>query len=84
MGAGQRKPRVAMFGDGERRAVKIQYGMAVLASVLVRRGSKLPVVRVLVTIRAGREIHFVNGLFPGREMTLLALNRNVLATQRIA
>lgn len=77
MRAGQRKLRVAMFGDGERRAVKIQYGMAVFAPVLVRRGRKLAVVRVFVAIRAGREFHFVNGVFPGRQMAFPTFHRDV-------
>ena len=71
MRAGQRKPRVAMLGNRERRA-EIQYGMAVFASVLVRRGGKLAVMRVFVTIRASREFHFINGVFSRGQMAFPA------------
>lgn len=84
MCAGQRKPRVAMLGDGEGRAVEIHNCVAVFASVLVRRGGKLPVMRVFVTIRTGREFHFVNGVFASREMALPTFNRNVFSPQGIA
>lgn len=84
MCAGQRKPRVAVFSNREGRAMEIQDGMTVFASVLVWRGGKLFVVSIFVAIRAGREFHLVNCVFPGREMALSALNRNVLASQRIA
>lgn len=84
MCAGQRKPRVAMLGDGEGRAVEIHNCVAVFASVLVRRSGKLAVMRVFVTIRTGREFHFVNSVFASREMALPTFNRNVLASQRIA
>src|ERR671924_586816 len=61
-----------MFGDRKGRAVKIQNGMAVFTAVLVRRGRKLSVVGVFVAIRAGGEFHFVNRVFSGGEVALVA------------
>lgn len=83
MGASQSETGVAMLGDGKGRAMEILNRMAAFTFVLVRRGGKLPVVSILVTVQASCEFHFVNGVFPGGKMTFSTFNGNVLSTQWI-
>jgi hypothetical protein len=83
VGARQNETGVAMFRDGECGAVPIQNGMAILTSVQIRKGGKLVVMRILVTVRAEGKFHLVNGVFAGRQMTLAARDGDVLAFQRI-
>ena len=64
--------RIAMLGDGEERAVKILDGVAVFTAIVVRRVRKLPVVHVLMTVHAVRELHFVNRALTGWKMALVA------------
>ncbi len=72
VGSGKDKACVLVLGYGERRAMKILYGMAILAAVLVRRGGELFVVRILMAIRARRELYFVHSLFAGRGVAFVA------------
>lgn len=60
--AGQGKTRLAMFGDRESGAVKIQNGMTLLAFVSIRRGFKLSVMGILVAVGAGCEFHLIDGV----------------------
>jgi len=60
--AGQRKTRLAMFGDRECGAVPIQNGMAILAFVQIRGGCKLSVMGILVAVGAGCEFHLIDGV----------------------
>src|ERR1700693_2616389 len=55
VGSGQYKMGVLVLGNRERRAMKVLYGVAVLAAILVRGGGKLLVVGILMAIRARRE-----------------------------
>ena len=81
--SGQHIAGVLMLGNGERRAMKILYRVAILATVLVRRGGKLLVMRILMAIRAGREFHFVDGVFSGRRVALVASNGRMFSFERI-
>ncbi len=83
VGPGQHKAGVLVLGNGKRRAMKVLYGMAILATVLVRSGGKLLVVRVPVAIRARRELHFVNGVLAGRRVAFVASDGRMLALERI-
>jgi hypothetical protein len=60
--AGKGKTRLAMFGDCECGAVKIQNGMTILAFVSIRRGFKLTVMGILVAVGAGCEFHLIDGV----------------------
>ena len=80
---GQHKAGVLVLGNGERRAMKVLYGVAILAAVLVRRGGKLLVMRILMAIRAGRELHFVDRVFSGRRVAFVAGHGRMFSFQRI-
>ena len=60
--AGQCKTRLAMFGDGEGGAVKIQNGMTIFAFVSIWSGFKLSVMGILVAVGAGCEFHLIDGV----------------------
>ena len=83
MRPGQDKPRVLVLGNRECRAMKVLYGMAILATVLIGSGGKLFVMRVLMAIRAGREFHLVEGVFSGGRMTFVAGDGGMFSFQRI-
>ena len=72
-----------VHGHGESRLVEILYGMAILASISVGRGSKLMVMWVFMAIKAGREFDLVDGVLARGEMALVALHLDVLALQRV-
>jgi hypothetical protein len=57
VGTRQDEARVLVFGNCECRTMKILYGVAILATILVGSGGKLLVMGILVAIRAGREFH---------------------------
>jgi len=80
---GQHKAGVLVLGDGEGRAMKVLYGVAILATVLVRRGGKLLVMRILMAIRAGRELYFVDGVFSGRRVALVTSDSRMFSFERI-
>ena len=80
---GQHKAGVLVLGNGERRAMKVLYGVAILATILVRGGGKLLVMRILVAIGAGREFHFVDGVFAGWRMAFVAGDDRMLPLERI-
>ena len=79
----QRVACLLMHGHGESRLVEILYGMAILASVSVGRGSKLIVMWVFMAIQAGREFDLVDGVLARWEVALVALHLDVLALQRV-
>lgn len=81
--SGQHEAGVLVFGNRERRAMKILYGVAVLAAILVRRGGELFVMRILMAIRARRELHFVQSVFAGRRMAFVASDGRMLSLERI-
>lgn len=57
-----------MLRHGEGGAMKIRHGVATLAAILVRCRGKLPCVRVLMTIRALSERHFVPCVLARRDV----------------
>jgi len=63
--------------------MKILNGVAILAAVLEGRGGKLFVMGVLMAIRARSELHFVEGVLPGRGMAFVASNGGMFAFERI-
>lgn len=84
MGTGQGKLRFLMQRDRKKTAVKILNRMTVLTAIIMGRPGELPVMRVLVTVGAIRELYLVDGFFSGGEMTLRALHRRVFAFQGVA
>jgi len=83
VGSGQHEARVLVFGNCECRAMEVLYGVAILATILIGSGGKLLVMRVLVAIRARRELHFVEGLLPGRRVAFVAGDSRVFSLERI-
>jgi len=79
----QHKAGVFMLGDGERRAMKILYGVAILAMILVGRGGKLLVMRILMAIHAGRELHLVDRVLAGRRVAFVASDGRMFPLERI-
>ena len=59
--------------------MKILYGVAAFAAIIVWRAGKLPVVHVLMAIRAVRELHLVNRVLAGWDVTLVAFHFGVFA-----
>lgn len=80
---GQHEVCFLVLGDCIGRAVKIFYGVAIFATILVGSGRKLFVVLVLMAIRARREFHFVLRVFSGRSVALVARNSCMFAIERI-
>ena len=83
VGAGEWEPRAPMFGDAIGGTVKIQDRMAAFAAILVRRGGKLVVMRILVAIGAGREFHLIDRVFTRRQMAFPAFDGNMFAAQGV-
>jgi len=81
--AGQLKSSVLVLGNRECRAMEILYRVAIFAAVLVGRGGELLVVSVLVTIGAGRELHFVESVFAGRRVAFVAGDGDMFTLERI-
>lgn len=77
--ARQRETRAPMFRNGVRAAMEVRNRVAVFAPVIIRRCRELVVVRILVTIRAQRELHFVDRIPARRDVTLRAIHLDVLA-----
>jgi len=68
-----------MLCNGVARTMPILDAVAVFAAILVGCRGKLTVVRVLMAIQTGSELHLVNRVFSGRSMALRALHLGVLA-----
>ena len=83
MGTRQCETCVAMFGDGKSGTVEVQDGVTALAFIQIRRRCKLIVVGILVAIRASREFHLVNRVFPRGQMAFSAFDGDVLTLQRV-
>jgi hypothetical protein len=66
------------------RYMKVLYGMAILAAIMVRRGSELLVMCVLMAIRASRKLHVIDGVFACWYVTLATGNGYMFSFQRIA
>lgn len=74
---------VLVLGNRKCRAMKVLYGVAVFAAILVGRGGKLFVVRILMAIRASRELHFVDGVFARRRMAFVTSDGRMFPLERI-
>lgn len=72
-----------MFRNGVCRAVKIRDSVAGFASVLVRLGRKLSIMRVFVAIQASRELDLVYGFLAGGNVTLVAFHFCVPSQQGV-
>lgn len=83
VGSGQHKAGVLVLGDGESRAMKVLYSVAILTTILVGSGGKLLVMGVLVAIRARGELHFVDGILAGRRVTFVTSDSRMLSFQRV-
>ncbi len=80
---GQHEVGLLVLGNGERRAMKILYRMAILATILVGRRRKLLVMRILVAIRARRELHFVERVLARRQVAFVASHGRMFSFQRV-
>src|SRR5258707_6016818 len=76
---GQRKTRLAMFGDRECRAVPIQNGMAILAFVQIRGGCQLSVIGILVAVRPVCGSHLLDFVLARGYIGLVAFQGYVAA-----
>jgi len=79
VGPGQCEASFAMLRDRKSGAMKIAHSMAILAFVEIWCGGKLSIMRVLVTIRAKRKFHLVNGVLAGGKMALIAFYGHVFS-----
>ncbi len=64
--------------------MKILNGVAAFAAIAVRRAGKLPIVHVLMTVPAVRELHLVDRVLAGRNVAFVAIHLCVLAFERVA
>ena len=83
MRSGEQETRVLVLRNRKRRMMEIFDGVALLAAILVRRSSELLIVSILVTIRAGREFHFVNCVFACGRVAFFASHSRMFSLQRI-
>ncbi len=74
MPARQRESCLLVLGESHIRRLESRPRVALLASVAPWVTRKLALVRVLVAIRAERELHLVTSFFPCREVAGFALN----------
>ena len=72
-----------MLRHRERRLVETLDGVAVFASIVVRRTRKLVVMRILVAVEARCKLHFVNRIFARWQVALVAFHLNVFPLERI-
>ena len=63
--------------------MEISDGVTLFAAIFEGLGGKLIVVSILVAIETGGELHFINGVFAGRNVTFGALDFHVQAFERI-
>ena len=63
--------------------MEVLYGVAILATILVRGGGKLLVMCILVAVRARRKLHFVESILPGRRVAFVAGDGCVFSLERI-
>jgi len=80
---GQYETGVVVFGNREGRAMKVLYGMAILATILVGPVGELFVMGVLMAVCARREFHLIDGSLPCRGVTFGASDGGVFCLQRI-
>ena len=75
----QRESRGPMHRDGKFRPVKIIDCMTGFTAVLIGTLGELPIMRILVAIRALRKCDFVNRIRSSRDVALGACHAGVLA-----
>jgi len=80
---GEHEAGVLVLCNRERGAMKVLHGVAILATILVGSGGKLLVMRILVAIRAGCELHFVDRIFAGGSVTFVTSYCRMFSFQRI-
>ena len=80
---GQHEMSVLVLGNGERRAMKIFYGVAIFAAIDVRNGGELLVMRILMTISTRRKLHFVESILAGGRVAFVASDGRMFSLQRI-
>jgi hypothetical protein len=83
VGPGQHKAGILVLGDGERRAMKILHGVAVLATILVGSYGELLVMRIPMAIGASCELYVVDCVFSGRRVALIASDSRMFSFERI-
>jgi hypothetical protein len=83
VGSGKRKARVFVLRGRKRGPVEIFYGVAIFATILVRRGGKLIVMGVLMAIHTGGEFDLIQRVFARRRVALVAGHRRMFSFQRI-
>jgi hypothetical protein len=83
MRPGQHESGVLVLGNRECRAVKVFYGMAILAAILIGSRGKLFVVRILMAIHTRREFHFIQGVFTCRRVAFIAGDGRMFSFERI-
>ena len=80
----ERVARLPVHRQSESRLMEILDGMAAFTFVLIRGGSKLAVMGVLVAVGASREFRFINRVLTCRKVALVTFHLDVLASKRIA
>ena len=83
VGPGEHEACVLVLCNRERGAMKVLYGVAILATVLVRRGGELLVMRILVAIRTRSELHFVDRILTSGRVTFVTSYCGMFTFQRI-
>lgn len=79
MRTGERVAGLPMHRHRIGRLVEILYGVTFFALVLVRRGGELLVMRIFVAVQAGGKLDFVDRIFAGRQMALVAFHLDVFS-----
>ena len=72
-----------VFGYRKGRTVEVLYGVALLATVLVRGGGKLLVMLILMAIGASREFYFVESVLACWHVAFVAIDSCMFALESI-
>ena len=80
---GQHEAGVLVLCNRECGAMKVLYGVAILATILVGSGGKLLVMRILVAIRTRSELHFVDRILTSGRVTFVTSYCRMFSFQRI-
>jgi len=83
MSSSEGETSVAVVLDRKRRTVEVLHRVAVFATIPVRRGGELIVMRVLMAIRAGGKLHSVNCVFPRGRVAFLTSDSCMFSFQWI-
>jgi len=79
----QHKVGVLVLRNGEGRTMKVFYSVAILATILVGSSGKLLVMRILMAIRASRELHFVECVLAGWRVAFVASDGRMFSLERV-